>query len=600
MKFPTLKLGQQAALLVLILLALESLFIGLNAWLLMDAEKESKIQEKNKEIVTQASRLLQTMYDAGDGAGKFGFSQDRSQLRRYTAARDELPRIIAWLKTECAGNELEEAQLERIEKNVDLGLQVLANIAAAGQSGGRESSVQMGFLAMRQLQPHIEELSRDQMEFLRIQRAKIATNPQTQKRHREKVKLLLLAGAALNVVVAVVLGVFFVRSITSRLETVLTNSQRLRGRKDLLPKMKGDDELAHLDATFHEMANSLRGEEELLRKSEEQLTSIIEQMPIGLFMVAKDSRVVFANPTASKLFGYEREEIIGRDLSAMFDKKIDLEDGKMVELFARKKDGQTVPVEFSIAAVSMDRMSRRLATVTDVSERFELQRMRREFVAMVSHELRTPLNAVSGFLELLPVGVFGSITEQAASEAVVADRDVHHLISLINDLLDLEKLEAGQMSLSTSTHLLEDIVDESINEIVDFANEKEIMPHFEGSEIAIAVDFDRMRQCLTKLLTFMLTYTPQNNTIAIDAHQTVGADSHNYLLIRMASESLIIPAKQVESIFERFQRIDLPHANGSTGLGLALAKTIVDQHKGQIKIESSQQKGTTVWIRLPG
>lgn len=605
----------------------------MNWYLLSETEKESRREESYKEISANSSRLLQMIFDTGDAAGKFSLHQQRSDLNRYEASRAEIPKILNWLKDKLQDSPREIKLLNRIEKDVQLGLQVLEEIKKAGEAGDEEAAQQIGYFAMRRLQPRIDSLCRNQIAFQKIQREKIAKMPAELKKRRDDTRRLLAAGLGVNILGAILLGVFFIRSITSRLKIITENSERLRRKEELRPSMKGGDEIAQLDTTFHQMADSLRGEEELLRASEQQVKSMIEQMPVGL-LVTKDADIEFANPMAEQLFKYSRGELIGKSLGDLFaansetvsnsnsnsdsgsssssssgsgsgsgsgsasslaswleEKALD----HVIELKAFKSSGEEFPIEFSMSDVSLGRSSRRLAMVLDVTERFEVQKLRREFVAMVSHELRTPLNSVSGFLQLLPVGVFGTLSPEAIAQAGYAEENINSLIGLITDLLDLEKMEAGKMDLASTASLLEDIIDQAINDITDAANEREISPYFEGCEVEIKGDADRLQQCITKILSFMISFTPTGAAINISA----GKESNGSIKITISSRLLTIPEDLLATIFERFQQLDLPGGRGSTGLGLPLAKTIVEQHKGSIQVTSNDNHGTTFSIHLP-
>ncbi|RTL43676.1 MAG: HAMP domain-containing protein [Candidatus Melainabacteria bacterium] len=599
----------------------------MNWYLLSETEKESRREESYKEISANSSRLLQMIFDTGDAAGKFSVNHQGSDLNRYEASRAEIPRILSWLKDRLQNSPREIKLLNRIDKDVQLGLQVLEEIKKAGEAGDEEAAQQIAYFAMRRLQPRIDSLCRNQIAFQKIQREKIAKMPAELKKRRDDTRRLLAAGLGVNILGAILLGVFFIRSITSRLKVITENSERLRRKEELRPSMKGGDEIAQLDTTFHQMADSLRGEEELLRASEQQVKSMIEQMPVGL-LVTKDADIEFANPMAEQLFKYSRGEIIGKSLGDLFaansetvsnsgsssssssnsgsssssgsasslaswleEKALD----HVVEMKAFKSSGEEFPIEFSMSDVSLGRASRRLAMVLDVTERFEVQKMRREFVAMVSHELRTPLNSVSGFLQLLPVGVFGTLSQEAIAQAGYAEENINNLIGLITDLLDLEKMEAGKMDLASTASLLEDIIDQAINDITDAANEREISPYFEGCEVEIKGDVERLQQCITKILSFMISFTPTGAAINISA----GKESNGSIKITISSRLLTIPEDLLTTIFERFQQLDLPGGRGSTGLGLPLAKTIVEQHKGSIQVTSNDNHGTTFSIHLP-
>lgn len=595
-----------------LVLIFEGLFIGVNFYLLDQAESESKKQEINKDIQNKASHLLLQMYAAGDKVGKYAFHKDDVSgprfLKGYITARDEVRETMDWLKTNVKIHQPQEyALLEKIDGNVTIGLKIVESMRVAADTESRIDAVKFGMQQRVTMQPCIEELVHDQMEFMNQQKEMEMNAPQIQAAKLQQQSWLLLGGAVVdNLIILLLLA--FSKGITKRLQIVSENSERLKDGERLHEPLTGRDEIDILDNSFHVMAASLRGEEALLRSSENSVLSLISQMPAGLLIIDGNGRIQFANPKFADSLGFDQDELAGVSVNKLFSarSKIDGElftwlkeksDGNVVELFAQRKREGTVPVEFSIADVSYGGNRHYLAMALDVSERHEMEKLRQAFVAMVSHELRTPLSSVSMFLELLEMGVFGSSNDKISSDLKFASRQTEEVIMLINDLLDLEKLEANKLELVKSACEVEDLIDKAVEAMANTIEAADIDLHFEGAEQHVVVDPERITQALIKMLSSVIRLTPQGDTLTINV---INSDA-NATEIRLNVSTLRIPDDQVDTIFERFQQISLPTLRDGTGLGLglALSRAIVLQHGGSVGLTSNDSVGTIFWISIP-
>jgi signal transduction histidine kinase len=265
--------------------------------------------------------------------------------------------------------------------------------------------------------------------------------------------------------------------------------------------------------------------------------------------------------------------------------------------------------EFGALAENMNRMSRELARLDaqqrgaaaelqTLNERLaEASRAKSEFLASMSHELRTPLNAILGFTELILDGLYGEVP--AALHEPVADvrTNANHLLRLINDVLDLSKIEAGRMELAPTDYAVGDVLEAVRSSLRSLASEK-------GLEFVVSAPADlplafgdakRITQCLLNLAGNAIKFTSQGR-VAIAA----GVDGET-LRYRVSDTGIGIPADQLDNIFAEFRQVDaaITREYGGTGLGLSITKKFVELHGGRIWVESEPGKGSTFFFEVP-
>ncbi|MFY2560478.1 response regulator [Corallococcus terminator] len=379
---------------------------------------------------------------------------------------------------------------------------------------------------------------------------------------------------------------------------------------------RASGELATLNEVLEKRVEE-RGQALLLAGQEQRTTearkaAILEAAPDGILLVDEEGRLLELNPTAERVFRLKASEAVGRDFLALA-LPASLPAGKREEVAAAlretsghatrlespclRADGSMFPAELTLARVPGEGPARFTAFVRDITERKEVERMKNEFVSTVSHELRTPLTSIRGSLGLLEGGIVGEMPEQALDMVRIARSNTERLIRLINDILDLEKMEAGMLELKLASVEGLELVEATFSGLRGVADAAgvslravvENAPRVKG-------DRDRLIQVLTNLVSNAVKFSPSGAEVAVH----VRMESQGRVRFSVVDKGPGIPEEQRGRLFARFQQLDGSdtRSKGGTGLGLAISQAIVNQHGGGIEVESELEKGSTFTFTL--
>ena len=227
----------------------------------------------------------------------------------------------------------------------------------------------------------------------------------------------------------------------------------------------------------------------------------------------------------------------------------------------------------------------------------EAARRKQELVSMVSHDLRTPLTSVQASLTLLSEGVLGVLPARAVKEVTNAENNTTRLINLINDLLDIEKMEAGQLRIDCHKTPVQLPFERSFEAVKAFAEKQNVTIKIVESDYEIYADGDRIIQVLVNLLSNAIKFSPAESTVTLEA-VPVG----EMIELRVIDQGRGIPASFLPQMFQRFQQVDQigdAKKKKGTGLGLAICKSLVELHGGDIGVRSEEGKGSTFWFQIP-
>ena len=262
-----------------------------------------------------------------------------------------------------------------------------------------------------------------------------------------------------------------------------------------------------------------------------------------------------------------------------------------------RADGSSFPAEYALTPIrEQGRFSGSVLSFRDISQRYALDRLKDEFISTVSHELRTPLTSIRGALGLLSSGILGEVNEKATNLLRIALTNSDRLVRLINDILDLERIQSGREPLAFRAVQLADIVKQAIEDMQPVADAAGVQLIHDSTKVEIAADPDRLLQVLTNLLSNAVKFSPPNSPVCVMLRPGVTG-----VTLSVIDHGRGIPADKLEAIFGRFQQVDASDSRqkGGTGLGLAICRTIVLQHSGRIWAERNPVRGSTFRIFLP-
>ena len=350
-----------------------------------------------------------------------------------------------------------------------------------------------------------------------------------------------------------------------------------------------------------------RAEEEM-RESEERFRRLADASQEGI-LISRHGLLLEANAAWARMFGYDLADVPGLDAAQLVPPE---QRAALTARLARngedayltpciRKDGTLFEAAITAKVVLWQGLPARVTVVRDVTEWQRVNRMKSEFVSTVSHELRTPLTSVRGALGLLEGGVVGAINPKALDLIRMARENSDRLIRLINDMLDLDKIEAGKLDLRWATLMPHDIVRATLDGISAMADQFGMrLVERVAAHRTFAGDRDRMVQVLTNLVSNAIKFAPTGSAIevSVDEIRALGAP-----LVRFAvhNDGPGISAADRKRLFQKFQQLDASDTRrrGGTGLGLAICKAIVEQHGGRIGAESEPNVRTTFWFELP-
>lgn len=544
---------------------------ALHTHLVLDATNE--VQESVAEMeagfrgyaLTRDARFLR-QWRAGLG----GVRRDLAVLRRLTeyngAQRDRVAAaeaaIAAWVR-------LQEGPVLRPETPRDEAIAVAAEPRGLLERGRAAERVRRALFQVEEAEAALLAERADRAASL-----------------EDRTRILLVSGSLLALVLATV--------------TALMVHRRSR-------------RLAELNrALAAEVAERALARDALTRISR-QNELILDAAAEGIYGLDPQGYTLFLNPAAARMLGRTPDDVIGRPFEAVLGTGAGEAGGEGVnpvratlssgvarevkDAVFRRGDGTSFPVEYASTPIVEDgRITGAVVTFRDVTERREVERLKDEFVAVVSHELRTPLTSIRGSLGLLAAGKLGEVSEKGRRMLEIAVQNTDRLVRLINDILDIERIESGRVTMELRPVDASELAHQAVDVMAAMAEKAGVRLYAWADRQPLEADPDRVLQVLTNLLSNAIKFSPAGGEVVLTVERGDGE-----VVFRVRDEGRGIPADRLESIFERFSQVDSSDARekGGTGLGLAICRSIVQQHGGRIWVESAPGKGSTFTFTLP-
>ncbi|NKI16234.1 PAS domain S-box protein [Spongiibacter sp. KMU-166] len=354
--------------------------------------------------------------------------------------------------------------------------------------------------------------------------------------------------------------------------------------------------------------------------------AIVETIVDGVITIDHQGLIDTVNPATEKIFGYQAEELIGRNVSMLMPDPYQREhDGyignylntgqkKIIgigrEVSGQRKDGSIFPLELAISEMVVNEQRMFTGVVRDISQRKETeeklraamrrvheQRIKDEFIATVSHELRTPLTSIKGSLELIRSGSVGAVPEQVSTLIEIARKNSERLLLLINDILDISKIESEQMNYRMIRIPVRAFLESAISDNRAYGSQHSVEFRLGNcsSKLNMYADPDRMMQVMNNLMSNAAKFSKPDSHVELSAQECDGG-----VRICVKDEGCGIPATFKSRIFDKFTQADSSDQRqiSGTGLGLHISKAIVEQHGGSLSFHSELHQGTEFYIDL--
>jgi PAS domain S-box-containing protein len=357
-----------------------------------------------------------------------------------------------------------------------------------------------------------------------------------------------------------------------------------------------------------------RTAERHLAQMEGRYRGLLEAAPDAMVVVNTDGEIVLVNVQAEKQFGYRRDELLGQKVTSIIpegfaerliaDALRTREDalaqqiGTGIELTGRRKDGDDFPIEIMLSPLESAEGILVTAAIRDISLRKDMERLKDEFVSTVSHELRTPLTSISGSLGLLVGQWAGKLPESAARLLTIAHTNSQRLVRLINDILDIEKIEFGRVVFKLGRIDVRTLVEQTIESNRGFAEGYNVRVRLDtaAADCAVNADPDRLAQVITNLLSNAIKFSPAGGEVLVEIEKR-----DELVRISVRDHGAGVPADFKPHIFKKFSQADATNTRqkGGTGLGLSIARQIVERLGGEMSFDDAPGGGTIFYFELP-
>ncbi|OOE62009.1 response regulator [Salinivibrio kushneri] len=458
---------------------------------------------------------------------------------------------------------------------------------------------------------------------------------------------MVLSGIAfLSILAAFVLSRILIQPL-NRLDKASRHlPEKIRYQASVVLPQSRVAEYAVLSTSLQDMSHALSYNFRELEKAEANLTEEVQNRTQELArtsdllsnilaastevaIIATDTKggITLFNTGAERLLGYQSSEVVDKVSPALFHVPEEVEERAQTltdqlnrpitgfdtfvaipmlegaetrEWCYIHKQGHHIPVTLTVTAIYDDRQTITgfLGIAQDITERKRHEQMKNEFISTVSHELRTPLTSVSGALSLVQSGRLGEIPDKAQKILDTAHRNSERLTLLINDLLDIEKIAAGQLYFDMHVQPIDSILEQCLEENKAYGAERQvdIILNSETADVEVRVDKQRLKQVMANLLSNAIKFSPDGATVVIDS-----VVNEKQVIVSVSDQGCGIAEDFLPKLFEKFAQADSTDTRqkGGTGLGLAITRELIENMNGTIHVESTEGKGSRFYFQLP-
>jgi PAS domain S-box-containing protein len=426
-----------------------------------------------------------------------------------------------------------------------------------------------------------------------------------------------MMASIISLILSIIATAWLIRSFITPAELLTDRVKQIgAGKIDLKIDVLSDDEIGQLSREFNKMTERLRQYDEMnidkILSEKKKSEVIVDSIADGLIMSDAAMQVIHINKTVADLFGVDEATAIGKPLPDV------VTDARILGLIKRATDSRWNEQDQTVAFLQFERQGKTLyfrpksttlrdregrlygvlLLLQDITQFKELDRMKSEFIATVSHEFRTPVTSISMSVDILNQEILGPLTERQKELVTSAKEDCHRLTKLARELLQLAKIESGRIQLREEELQFKEVVEATLRPLQIQFQEKnvQLVADVPDGLPPLRADEQQISWVITNLVTNALKYTPAGGMVTVRGRRDDGG-----LRLEVQDTGVGIPAEYLSQIFEKFVQVkQTPDATpGSVGLGLAIARQIVQMYGGRIWAESEVGKGSTFSFVVP-
>lgn len=407
---------------------------------------------------------------------------------------------------------------------------------------------------------------------------------------------------------------------TDQVRSQIANMQWLQDEESDNIAIDSKNEVGVLAEEFNDMHRNLKIAVEKLINAEQQMTTIVDCLSEGLIVVDMNDKILYFNPAAKYLLNYNETaefperftelirttdltvlaNVYGKDSRTTVEINLDQEDeNRVLRVVTSQFESIDVNTNGEDATAENGNLTGMIYVFDDITREHEIDRMKSDFVALVSHELRTPLTSIIGFISLVLDGKVGQINDKQEQSLTRAHRQSQRLATMISDLLDISRIEAGRIVMKLEPVEMVEIAQQRLEELKPQADEKEILLDLNApSDLPkLTGDTERIGQILTNLIGNAIKFTPTNGKVSVrmsrkacpvESDHTI--DENDGVHVEVIDTGPGIPEQERENVFDKFQQLGnvQTREQGGTGLGLSIARGFVEAHKGTIWVDTGE------------
>ncbi|HEY9711819.1 MAG TPA: ATP-binding protein [Chroococcales cyanobacterium] len=593
-----LNLSSKALLILLVPLASQIVIFGVLAKLQGDSEKEVNAIGLPLEIIFDLATVYEDLLKAWSGADRYNVryltSPDFDETRRD--AIEKMNRLAELLKNDPQEQQLIVKTRERTESVIQLMEENEDSLVTNIEEKKMKAKAALAPLAIKMttvlymaadVPQAIEKYT--SMARATIDRWRLADN---------RYERVLVWGGLAEAVLLAAAALFWSRDIGSRIRTMKDNTYRIASQRPLNKRLKGSDELARLDAVMHKMSEAIteatRSEQVIAKNAKDVICSLDERLSF-----------LEANQASAVVFGYHPPDLMRMKLATIMPPS---EVQNALSYFARaktrpedsfelrllRKDQNTIDTLWSVRWSIADGAF--YCVVHDNTSRKQSERQRNELVQLISQDLKTPLSTLVDSLVSLESGRLGTLSERGQQLLTVARSATAQMLTLVNDLLDIENIEAGTLNINLSECALAPVFEQARLGVMGLSQKNQVNVVLQPNDVSLVADADRIAQILVNLMSNAIKFSPSGATVLVRARNNLDT-----VEVQVVDQGRGIPADKISSIFDRFKQVTASDATvkGGSGLGLAICKALVQMHGGEIKVESKEGAGSVFSFWLP-